>query len=121
MKKRLIPMGFLFLFILQGFSGLAWGQTEVKSYSWVDKLKRGGLNIISSPVEIARNIHNTTEEKNLLVGWTIGLAKGIGEGLVRFGAGVIDVVTCPFDFPVDRKAPMLEPEYVWQQPGPKYV
>lgn len=100
---------------------LGWAQSGVKSYTWADKLKRGAVNIVTSPVEVARQIHNTTEDKNLLVGWTIGLVQGLGEGLVRFGAGVIDLVTCPFGFPAGDKGPLLEPEYVWEKPGPKYL
>lgn len=95
--------------------------SDVRVYTWQDKLKRGAVNIITSPVEIARDIHITTEEKNLLVGWTVGLVKGLGEGLVRFGAGAIDLLTFPFNFPESHKAPLLDPEYVWEKPGPKYV
>ena len=39
----------------------------------------------------------------------------------RLGAGVIDLFTFPFDFPDENKAPLLEPEYVWQKPGVKYA
>ena len=99
----------------------AWAGHDVKAYTWQDKLKRGALNIVTSPVEVARDIHVTTEEKNLLVGWTVGLAKGLGEGFLRLGAGVIDLLTFPFNFPEGRKAPLLDPEYVWEKPGPKYI
>jgi len=95
--------------------------TDEVHYDWKAKLKRGGLNIVSSPVEIAREIQITSAEKNLLQGWTLGLVKGLGYGLLRFGAGVVDVVTCPFDFPDGRKAPLMQPEYVWEKPGVKYT
>jgi len=109
-------LGFLVLSALP-----VWAATEAKSYTWKDKLKRGALNIISCPVEVARNIHTTTEEKNLLVGWTVGLLKGLGEGVVRLAVGVIDVVTFPFDFPDSNKGPLIDPEFVWEKPGPKYI
>lgn len=116
--RQLLAMG---LIALVG-SGSVWAAaSEVKTYTWQDKLKRGALNIVSSPVEIARDIHVTSEEKNLLVGWTVGLVKGLGEGFVRLGAGVIDLVTFPFNFPESHKAPLLDPEYVWEKPGPKYI
>jgi putative exosortase-associated protein (TIGR04073 family) len=99
----------------------AWPASEVKTYTWQDKLKRGAINIVTSPVEIGRDIYNTTEEKNLLVGWTVGLAKGIGNGILRFGVGVIDLFTFPFGFPEGSKAPLIDPEYVWQKPGPRYI
>lgn len=94
---------------------------EAQTYTWQDKLKRGAINIVTSPVEVARAIHNTTEEKNLLVGWTIGLVTGLGEGIVRLGAGAIDLLTFPFDFPESQKAPLIDPEYVWEKKGPKYI
>ena len=95
-------------------------QAPGKMYSWQDKIKRGGLNIVSSPVEIARQIQITSNDQDLLHGWTIGLVKGIGQGFLRFGAGIIDVITCPFDFPKEQKAPLIEPEYVWEKTGVKY-
>ncbi len=105
----------------QLLSPLAWSVESTPSYAWNDKFKRGALNIVTSPVEIARDIHLTTEEKNLLAGWTIGLVKGIGECIIRLGAGAIDLLTFPFNFPDSKKAPLIEPEYVWQKPGPKYI
>ena len=120
MKKTLAVL-FLALIVVVESVPSVWAIVEAKSYTWQDKLKRGAINIATSPVEIAREIHNTTQEKNLLVGWTIGLAKGFGEGIVRFGAGVLDLFTFPFDFPEGNKAPLLDPEFVWQKPGPKYI
>ena len=77
--------------------------------------------MVSSPVEVAREINITSNQKNLLVGWTIGFVHGLGEGALRFGAGVIDLFTFAFNFPDSRKAPLIDPEYVWQKPGPKYI
>ena len=119
MKKRSAEAVLLVL-ILGLFVPLA-DATESKAYTWQDKLKRGALNIVSSPVEVARDIHVTTQEKNLLVGWTVGLVKGLGEGFIRMGVGVIDLVTFPFNFPEGKKASLIDPEYVWEKPGPKYI
>ena len=77
----------LLVFSLEIPLSSAWAVQAVKGYTWQDKLKRGAVNIVTSPVEVARDIHVTTEEKNLLVGWTVGLVKGLGEGFLRFGAG----------------------------------
>ena len=119
---------FAFITLVFGFSGRTWADTPAagtqpvssETYSWKDKIKRGGLNIVSSPVEIARQIQITSDEKNMAQGWTVGLAKGLGQGLLRLGAGIVDVLTCPFNFPDEHKAPMIQPEYVWQKPGVKY-
>ena len=83
---------------------------------WNDKLKRGALNIVSSPVEIARSIQITSNEESLLKGWTVGFVKGFGDGLLRLGAGLADVLTCPFNFPDSNKGPLIQPEYVWEKP-----
>ena len=111
---------FLLLFLIFTGALAANDSLAPATYRWNDKLKRGALNIVSSPVEIARDIQITSNEENLLKGWTIGLLKGVGEGLLRFGAGVIDVVTCPFDFPDANKGPLIQPEYVWEKQGLKY-
>ena len=96
------------------------GASPKETYSWTEKLKRGGLNIVSSPVEIARSIQVTSNEESLLKGWTVGLVKGFGDGFLRLGAGLVDVLTCPFNFPDSNKGPLIQPEYVWEKPGPKY-
>lgn len=120
MRKQIFCVFFLGLIFIGTKLPIA-GAEEVASYDWSDKLLRGALNMVTSPIEIARSIHTTTEDKNLAVGWTIGLAKGLADGLVRFGAGFIDFVTFPFNFPDDEKAPLLDPEYVWEKPGPPLV
>lgn len=112
----------LFIFNFDRFSFASNGETlsNQRMYNWQQKLKRGALNVVSSPVEIAREINMTTNEKNLLNGWTVGLVKGLGSGFMRFGAGALDVLTCPFNFPDSKKGSLIEPEYVWEKPGPKY-
>ena len=132
MKRKLISqLAILWIFVYfsmafhpQGFAEVSNSQPAVTSqpttYEWQDKLKRGTLNIVTSPVEIARSIQITSQEESLLEGWTIGLVKGFGNGIVRCGAGFIDLFTFPFNFPDDRKGPLLEPEYVWEKPGVKY-
>ncbi|MDD5216603.1 MAG: exosortase system-associated protein, TIGR04073 family [Candidatus Omnitrophica bacterium] len=92
-----------------------------KTYTWKGKLKRGALNIVSSPVEIARSISIESDKRSLLYGWTVGLLMGFGDGILRFGAGVVDLCTFPFDFPKKDKGPLLNPEYVWEKPGPRYA
>jgi putative exosortase-associated protein (TIGR04073 family) len=84
-----------------------------------DKLVRGLANIFLGFIEIPRNIHNTTAEDTMLVGWTVGLGKGLGYTGLRLLAGLYEVVTFPFPLP-RAYAPLVEPEYVWQAPGPRY-
>jgi putative exosortase-associated protein (TIGR04073 family) len=94
---------------------------DADRYHWNDKLKRGALNIVSSPVEIARSIYVGTRNESLAYGWTVGLIRGVGQGVLRLGSGVVDLVTFPFNFPTRNKEPMLNPEYVWDKPGVKYI
>lgn len=81
---------------------------------WGDKLSRGLVNIVSSPVEIGRTVINVSEDEGPAVGWTLGLIKGIGRTGLRLGAGVLEVVTFPFDWPDDDKEPLVKPEWAWQ-------
>jgi len=121
-RNRIAVLLVLFVILSpSSYANSAVSADAMQEFTWKDKLKRGSLNIVTSPVEVARQIHLTTDEKNLLNGWTIGLVKGLGEGFIRFGAGVIDFVTFPFNFPDKRKGPLVQPEYVWEKPGLKYT
>ncbi|HTL48395.1 MAG TPA: exosortase system-associated protein, TIGR04073 family [Verrucomicrobiae bacterium] len=93
----------------------AFADLTVGEYKWSDKLNRGLLNIISSPVEIARTVNVTSNKEGKAYGWTVGLLGGFGRTILRLGAGIIDTVTCPFDFPKDDKGPLIKPEYAWQE------
>ena len=120
-KAKALILTSLFLavsMVLLPQSGAAEGTGE--TYTWEKKLGRGFLNIISFPVEIAAQIHLVSEEDSLLAGWTYGVVKGIGTGVVRLGAGVIDLVTFPFGWPNADKSPLIEPEFAWDKPGVKY-
>lgn len=88
---------------------------------WGDKLGRGVLNIVASPVDLARTIHIQSNAKGPAYGWTVGIVEGLGRTLVRIGAGAIEVVTFPFDFPDEDKEPLLEPEYPWQKWDGEYL
>ena len=104
-----------------GFAGLAFGQetTETKTYTMGDKLYRGFMNTVTSPLEIFYGMHKETTDKSLLLGLTYGLFKGALDGGYRLGAGIIDIATFPFDFPKAGKASIVDPEYVWDKPGLK--
>lgn len=93
----------------------------IEDYSAADKLGRGLLNIVSSPIEVARTINVQSNVKGPAYGWTGGLVEGLGRFVVRLGTGAIDVVTFPFDFPDDDKAPLIRPEYPWQKWDADYL
>ena len=78
------------------------------------KLVRGVANVLTGWVELPKNIYDTSVEENIFSGLTIGLAKGLGMGIVRTGAGIYEVITFPFPIPEDY-APVLEPEFVFNE------
>lgn len=90
-------------------------------YNAGQKLTRGLLNIVSSPVEIVRSIQTTSNQESMTYGWTVGLFLGIGESAMRLGTGLFDTLTFPFNFPKADKSPIIEPEFVWEKPGVKYI
>ncbi len=89
-----------------------------KEYMVGDKLARGFANVLTSPLEVPRNVQNVTQDQGVLVGWTAGLAQGIGMTALRIIVGAYEIITFPIPIPEGYK-PVLEPEFVWQAPGPK--
>ncbi len=119
MKKIWVSAGFaVFLTVMSASTGHA---EILKAYNAGDKLGRGVLNVVSSPIEVARTINVQSRVKGPGYGWTGGLAEGLGRMLGRIGTGLIDVVTFPFNFPDEHKAPLLEPEYPWQKWDVEYL
>lgn len=100
--------------ILAGEPASKTGNQEVRSYHWNDKLGRGALNIITFPLELVRQFHfgaseDTTTAKRFLL-----IFAGFGKTVLRLGAGVVELMTFPLDFPTAGKTPLMEPEFVWE-------
>ena len=117
MKKSIWILGLLLI----AFTPVSFADMEFNDHSWGDKLGRGVLNMISSPIEIARTVNVQSKAEGPAYGWTVGIVQGLGRTLLRFGAGAIDTVTFPFDFPDEDKAPLLEPTYPWQKWDIEYL
>ena len=113
--RKLLFVTMLFLSFVSISFSTAYADLDLEHYSWSDKLSRGAINMVSSPVEVGRSISVTSQEEGRGYGWTVGLLKGCGMAVVRFGAGFIEVVTFPFDFPDEDKAPLVQPEYPSQK------
>lgn len=116
MKKK-IKIWAMASLLIAVFSNSAFADSDMDDNTWGDKLNRGLLNIVSSPVEIARSIHGGNQKEGYAYGWTVGLVQGLGRTFLRLGSGVIELVTFPFDFPKDDKSPLIKPAYVWQEWG----
>ena len=85
-------------------------QTRNKSYGSKigHKALNGFTNIFTSPLEIPKNIINTTNDSNIFYGLIGGGVKGIFIFGGRLCVGVADLVT----FPLPTK-PIVQPAYVW--------
>jgi putative exosortase-associated protein (TIGR04073 family) len=86
---------------------------QLTAYSYSEKVEQkatnGFINIATAPLEIPKNIINTTNDSNLLYGFTGGLFKGIVHMLGRMSAGFADVITLPLPTKI-----ISEPVYIWE-------
>lgn len=91
-------------------------EKDVQIYRWHHKLGRGAMNIVSAPAETMKWIDQVSLEEGHLKGFTVGFWKGLKFGFTRLGVGFVDFFTFPFNYPNQKKAPLMEPEYYWQVP-----
>ena len=101
--------------VITGLSVCATAAYAYEETNAFEKLFRGVANIVTSPVEIPRNMYVESQYGGVLSGMTVGLAKGIFQTLVRCGGGVVETLTFPLNFPDEFKDPIIEPEYVWEE------
>ena len=73
-----------------------------------NKALLGFANLISSPLEIPKNIINTINQSNFFYGVFGGFIKGLVNNLGRAGCGVADLLT----FPLPTQ-PIAHPLYIW--------
>jgi putative exosortase-associated protein (TIGR04073 family) len=94
-----------------GAGGSAAASQKPQTYGQAvgEKLGAGVLNIALSPLEVHKNIVNTTNETNLALGITGGVAKGALHMVGRMMAGLVDVVS----FPLPTET-LTVPKYVWE-------
>ena len=83
------------------------------------KLKRGAINIVTSPLEIPKQIKkywNEGKEKDQknIVWLTVGTVKGLVNTVGRLGSGVWDVATFNVDKPLNYE-PLMKPDFVNQE------
>ena len=122
MKRKTVYFVLLTCVFLLGQATLSFAEETLdERYSWSDKLGRGAANVFTSPLEIVRGIDLTSKSEGAVKGWTIGVVKGLAGTVLRLGAGVIEFVTFPFDFPDKGKAPIIKPEFVWDDWEGEYM
>lgn len=66
-------------------------------------------NLTTAPLEIPKNIINTTNNSNIIYGAVGGLFKGLIHMGGRIGVGVADLVTIPLP-----TQPIAYPPYIWE-------
>ena len=83
-----------------------------------EKLSRGVANVITAPIEIAKQIDIEWKEsakqgstRNVTVGIFGGLVKGLAFSVGRAASGVWDIVSFPFKVPANYE-PVMKPDFV---------
>lgn len=114
MRKRILVVLMGLLLVAQSCFAYDSYSYYGSEYSAFEKLKRGVINIVTSPIAIFRNIYTETQYNNIGTGMTVGLGKGLFETVARIGTGAVDTVTFPFNFPKEGREPILDPEYAWE-------
>ena len=82
-----------------------------------EKLIRGVANIVTAPIEIAKQIDTewkaaeNKKARHVTMGVFAGIWKGLAYTVGRMGSGVWDVATFPFKVPANYE-PIMKPDYV---------
>lgn len=76
------------------------------------KAGRGLAALTTGFLEVPGQMLKTTERDGVAMGFTLGLAEGVGRMVPRYLVGVYELLTCPLEAPV-RFQPILEPEFPW--------
>jgi len=80
-------------------------------------VEKGGFGVINTATawtEIPKQIAETTDQSNIVLGATVGLGMGVVSGIARGVSGAYDMVTCGLP-PYDK--PLIKPEYKSADPN----
>ncbi len=89
----------------------AWAQDPIH------KMGRGMVNILTSWIEVPKQLDRGRREDNPLAGLSSGILKGVGLTLLRVGVGAYEIVTFPVPYPKDFASPYEQMElrdYAWE-------
>lgn len=77
---------------------------------FTNKFSQGVANMATGFIEIPKNVINVTEERNIFVGMTWGLFRGITHGVSRTLVGGMEFITSPIP-----SSEFASPAYVWDR------
>ena len=91
-------------------------ETKATSQTPIQKLNRGIINIVTAPIEIAKQVdlgwkESAKNKKSASGGIMFGFVKGVTYTVGRMGSGLWDVVSFPFKTP-DNYQPLMKPNFV---------
>ena len=81
-------------------------------YGSARKLGRGLAGVTLGVLEIPGNIVKVREERGNAVGFTVGVAQGLGKFVIREVVGTFEILTSWFPMPPGYR-PVMTPEYPW--------
>lgn len=102
---------------MAGLMILALAVAPAHAQDPIHKAGRGVANVLTSWIEIPKNVQLGMLEENPVTGVIWGLIKGFGLGATRVLVGAYEAVSFPFPYPKDYASPYegLElPDYPWQ-------
>ncbi|MCQ9206368.1 MAG: exosortase system-associated protein, TIGR04073 family [Omnitrophica bacterium] len=101
---KVVTITIVALFLVVAFTSVSFA-AEARP---INKLGNGLNNLLTSWMDIPRQVKAVSEEQDAFAGMTYGVVKGIGLALARTIAGTFDVITFPFE-PYDQ--PAMDPIY----------
>ena len=116
MLKKIIFM--MALIMMTGLmSAPAYAKSSMDLNKATVKFARGLTNIATCPGEYFYQIPASAKETpDYMTAFFVDLGRGTGYMLLRFGAGLYDVLTAPFPGTTDYK-PIMQPETIWGPVG----
>jgi putative exosortase-associated protein (TIGR04073 family) len=98
--------------LLAAALALPLGPAPAAAQSAPRKFGRGLAAMTCGFLEIPGNIVQTSRQRGVGWGVTLGFAEGLGRTVVRELVGVYEFVTAPFPVPSGYR-PIIEPEFPW--------
>ena len=94
-----------------------WAAQPASAQDPIHKAGRGVVNVLTSWIELPKNVHLGTQEDNPVLGAGWGLVKGTGLTATRLAVGAYEAVTFFLPYPHGFASPYegLElPDYAWE-------